>query len=29
MRRRRDPRVGAYVAELMSLLHVGERIEAR
>jgi NitT/TauT family transport system ATP-binding protein len=28
MRRRRDPRVGAYVAELMSLLHVGERIEA-
>jgi NitT/TauT family transport system ATP-binding protein len=25
MRRRRDPRVGAYVAELMSLLHVGER----
>jgi NitT/TauT family transport system ATP-binding protein len=29
MRRRRDPRVGAYVAELMSLLHVGERIEAQ
>ncbi|MCZ7564816.1 MAG: hypothetical protein M5U08_14410 [Burkholderiales bacterium] len=28
MRRRRDPRVGAYVAELMSLLHVGERKEA-
>jgi len=28
MRRRRDPRVGAYVAELMSLLHVGERVEA-
>jgi len=28
MRRRRDPRVGAYVAELMSLLHVGERAEA-
>ena len=27
MRRRRDPRVGAYVAELMSLLHVGEKIE--
>jgi len=26
MRRRRDPRVGAYVAELMSLLHVGERM---
>ncbi len=28
MRRRRDPRVGAYVAELMSLLHVGERAAA-
>ncbi len=28
MRRRRDPRVGAYVAELMSLLHVGDRAGA-
>ena len=28
MHRRRDPRVGAYVAELMSLLHVGERLNA-
>jgi NitT/TauT family transport system ATP-binding protein len=28
MLRRRDPRIGAYVTQLMSLLHVGDRAEA-